>query len=241
MNIDRLKNDPRMPKHIALIIDGNGRWAKKHGWVRTIGHKYGFENLKRQVEFVQQLGIKTLSMYCFSAENWNRPEKEVNYLMELFNQMLDEYLQQYLNRDVKILFSGDLTDERLPKQIREKSAEIMQKTQEKTGFILNICINYGGKQEILKAVNECLKQGESIIDEQMLEKHLYTAGLLPLDLVIRTSGEQRSSNFMIWQSAYSEWCYPKVFWPAFSKKDLIKALKNYMSRDRRYGAIKEDK
>ena len=164
MDIQKLKRNPKMPKHIALIIDGNGRWAKKRKMPRSMGHQYGFDNLKNQVEFVQELGIKNLSMYCFSKENWNRPQDEVNYLMDLFNQMLDEYKKEYLNKDVRIIISGDMEDERIPEVVRTKAKELMELTKEKTGFILNPCINYGGRQEILKAVNEIIAAGETNID-----------------------------------------------------------------------------
>lgn len=238
MNIEKIKNDPRMPKHIAFIIDGNGRWAKNKGLDRSIGHKFGFNNLKKQIEFVQQLGIKNLSIYCFSKENWNRPQKEVDYLMDLFNQMLDEYNQEYLSKDVRIIISGDMEDERLPLSVREKAKEIMNLTKDKTGFVLNPCINYGGRQEILNAVNNIIKNKETFVDNDLFEKYLYTADLLPLDFVIRTSGEFRTSNYLPWQSTYSEWYFPKTLWPSFSKNDLIKALKIYMRRNRRFGAIK---
>ena len=238
MDIQKLKRNPKMPKHIALIIDGNGRWAKKRKMPRSMGHQYGFDNLKSQVEFVQELGIKNLSMYCFSKENWNRPQDEVNYLMDLFNQMLDEYKKEYLNKDVRIIISGDMDDERIPEIVRTKAKELMELTKEKTGFILNPCINYGGRQDILKAVNEIILNKETDIDAEKFEKHLYSANLLPIDLIVRTSGEQRTSNFMPWQSTYSEWYFPKTYWPSFSKKDLIKALQIYMKRNRRFGAIK---
>ena len=241
MKVEEIKNDPRMPKHIGLVIDGNGRWAKQRGWARTIGHKYGFENLKHQIEFVRDLGIKNLSIYCFSSENWNRPKQEVDYLMELFDQMLDNFERDYLNKDVRIIISGNMDDLRLPEIVRNKAKSLMERTKSKTGFILNPCINYGGKQEILMAVNACILEGLTEVDEKTFEQYLYSAELLPLDLVIRTSGEQRASNFQIWQAAYAEWYYPKKFWPAFTENDLIKALKNYMARDRRYGAIKEEK
>lgn len=238
MNIEKLKNDPRMPKHVALIIDGNGRWAKRRGLPRSMGHKFGFDNLKKHIEYAQELGIKNLSIYCFSKQNWNRPQSEVDYLMELFDKMLDEYKKEYLNKDVRIIISGDMEDERIPEQVKVKAKEIMQSTKEKTGFILNPCINYGGREEILNAVNEIIKNGEKDIDQQAFEKHLYTADMLPLDFIIRTSGEKRTSNFLPWQSTYSEWYFPKKFWPAFSKKDLIKALQVFMKRNRRFGAIK---
>lgn len=238
MNIEKLKSDPRMPKHIAVIVDGNGRWAKKRGLPRSMGHKFGFDNLKKQVEFVQQLGIKNLSMYCFSSENWNRPKDEVDYLMQLFDQMLDEYKREYLDRDVRIIISGDMEDERLPKTVRDKAKELMELTKHKTGFILNPCINYGGRQEIIKAVNDIIADSVKTIDIDTFNKYLYTRDCLPLDFIIRTSGEQRLSNFLPWQSTYSEFCFPKVEWPSFSKRHMVKALKAFMRRNRRFGAIK---
>lgn len=239
MNIEKLKQDPRMPKHIAFIVDGNGRWAKQRNMVRSMGHKAGFDNLKNQINFVQDLGIKNLSMYCFSCENWKRSKEEVDFLMDLFNKMLDEFKQNYLNKDVRVIISGDMDDERLPEVVRKKAKEIMDLTKNKTGFVLNACINYGGRQEILKVTNELLAEHAQHVDEKTFEKHLYTADMLPLDFVIRTSGEQRASNFLTWQSTYSEWYYPKRYWPSFSKRDLVKALKVYMKRDRRYGAVKK--
>ena len=238
MNIEKMKNDPRMPKHIALIIDGNGRWAKKRGLPRSVGHKFGFENLKKHVQYAQDLGIKNLSMYCFSKQNWNRPEKEVKFLMDTFNKVLDEYKQEYADKDVRIIICGDLEDSRLSEEVRKKAKELMELTKDKKGFVINACINYGGREEILNAVNQIIASGETNIDEKTFEKHLYTTDLLPLDFIIRTSGEKRTSNFLPWQSTYSEWYFPKTYWPSFSKKDLIKALKIYMKRNRRFGAIK---
>ena len=154
MNLEKIKNDPRMPKHIAFIVDGNGRWAKRRGLPRSMGHKFGFDNLKKQTEFVQQLGIKNLTMYCFSKQNWKRSTDEVNYLMNLLNEMLDEYKREYLDKDVRIIFSGDLDDERLPNDCRIKAKELMELTKHKSGFVLNPCVNYGGREEILNAVRK---------------------------------------------------------------------------------------
>ena len=238
MNIEKLKNDPRMPKHIAFIIDGNGRWALKRGLPRSAGHKAGLDNLKKHIQLCQELGIKNLSVYCFSKQNWNRPKSEVEFLMKAFNQVIDECKEEYKNKDVRIIISGDLEDERLSKETREKAKELMELTKNKTGFIVNACINYGGREEILNAVNEIINSGKTNIDEKTFTDYLYTADLLPLDFIIRTSGEQRTSNFMPWQSTYSEWHFPKTYWPSFSKKDLIKALQIYMKRNRRFGAIK---
>ena len=238
MNIEKFKQDPRMPKHIAFIVDGNGRWATKRNLSRSMGHEAGFENLKKQIEYVQELGIKNLSMYCFSCENWKRSKEEVDYLMDLFNRMLDDFKQNYLDKDIRVIISGNMDDERLPKIVRDKAKKLMETTKDKTGFIINACINYGGRQEILKVVNELIASNVKVVDEKLFEKHLYTAEMLPLDFVIRTSGENRLSNFLTWQSTYSEWYFPKKLWPSFNKKDLIKALKAYMKRDRRFGAVK---
>lgn len=240
MNLSNLRLSSKMPKHIGIIIDGNGRWAQKRGLSRSVGHKAGFDNLKKHIQFVQDLGIQNLSIFCFSKENWKRPDDEVEYLMNMFNQVLDEVKQEFIKEDknIRIIISGDLKDERLPLEIRNKAQEIMNLTKNKTGFILNPCINYGGRQEILNAVNEIINNKETNIDEKTFEQYLYTKDLLPIDFVIRTSGECRTSNFMPWQTIYSEWYFPKVFWPAFTKKHLIKALKIYTKRNRRFGAIK---
>ena len=152
MNIEKIKSDLRKPKHIALIIDGNGRWAKSKGFVRSVGHKFGFENLKKHIEYIQELGIKNLSVYCFSKQNWNRPQEEVDYLMNLFDEMLTSYKEEILQKDLRVIISGDMEDEKVPKHISEKAKNIMEETKQKTGFILNLCINYGGREEILKAV-----------------------------------------------------------------------------------------
>ena len=239
MRFDKLKNHPNLPTHIGIIADGNGRWAKKRGLPRSAGHKVGFETLKNQIKYIHELGIKCLSIFCFSKENWGRSEKEVEYLMDLYNQVLEEYEKEYLDKDVRIVISGDLDDERLPKGSSDRAKKIMEQTKHKTGFIINSCINYGGRQEILKAVNEIIACGEKDIDVKKFEKHLYSAELPPLDLVIRTSGEQRTSNFMPWQSTYSEWYFAKVNWPSFSQKDLVKAISSYLKRNRRFGEIKE--
>ena len=238
MNFEKIKNDPRMPKHIALIIDGNGRWAKRRGLPRSVGHKFGFENLKKHIQYCQDLGIKNVSIYCFSKQNWNRPQKEVEFLMTTFNQVLDDYKKEYADKDVKIVISGDMDDPRIAEEVRQKAKDLMEMTKNRTGFAINACINYGGREEILNAINKIIATGETNIDEKAFERYLYTADLLPLDFIIRTSGEKRTSNFLPWQSTYSEWYFPKTYWPSFSKKDLIKALKVFMKRNRRFGAIK---
>ncbi len=241
MRFEVLKNHPKLPKHIGMILDGNGRWAKKRGLPRSAGHKVGFETLKKQVEYVKELGVKNLSLFCFSKENWGRSEKEVKFLMDLFDTMLTEFENEYVNSksDVRVMFSGDLDDSRLPNNIGERAKDIMKKTQNNTGFVLNACINYGGRQEILMAINNIINNKETQVDEKLFESYLYTADLLPLDLIIRTSGENRTSNFMPWQSTYSEWYFTKTLWPDFNKKDLAKAVLAFTKRNRRYGEIKE--
>ena len=239
MNLEKLKSNPKMPKHIAFILDGNGRWAKRRGLPRSLGHKAGFDNLKKQIKFVQELGIKNLSLYCFSQENWNRPKEEVDYLMNIFSDMIDEFRKDYIGKDIRILISGDLDDERVPYETRVKAKKLIEDTKEKTGFVINACINYGGRQEIVRAVNNIIKSGANAINAEDFDNYLYTKDLLPLDFIIRTSGQLRTSNFMPWQSTYSEWYFPKKLWPSFSNRDLVKSLKLYMRRNRRFGAIKE--
>lgn len=236
---NRIKNDSKIPNHIAFIIDGNGRWAKRRKQTRSFGHFAGYKNLKKQIENVKNLGIKNLSLYCFSTENWNRPNEEVEYLMNLFDKMLDEFKKDYLNDDIRVLISGDLNDFRISRNIANKANELMDLTKNKSGFIINVCLNYGGRQEILRAVNNIIKDKIEEVDEKTFENYLYTKNLYPLDFIIRTSGEQRLSNFLTWQSAYSEFYFPKKLWPSFTKRDLIKAIKIYSKRDRRFGAIKK--
>ncbi len=225
-----------LPKHIAFIIDGNGRWAKKRGMPRSFGHQVGAENVKKQIENAIDFGIKNISFYCFSTENWKRPKEEVDFLMDKFDEMLDESLNSTNDKDVRFIISGDLSDSRLPEQIKFKSNELMEKTKSKKGIIVNLCINYGGRKEIINAVNSLVKQNK-VVTEDEFDEYLYTKDLLPLDLVVRTSGEQRLSNFMPWQSSYAELCFYKKYWPSFNKNDFKKILKIYSRRNRRFGAI----
>lgn len=237
MNIEKVKQDVRKPKHIAFIIDGNGRWAKKRGLPRSYGHSVGAENVKKTIQTLKDLEIPNVSFYCFSTENWNRPQQEVDFLMKKFDEMLDEY-GNYKVENIRFIISGDMQDERLPESVRSKAYNLMENTKNNQGIVVNLCINYGGRQEILKVVKEIIQNKEQDINETSFEKYLYTKDLKPLDFVVRTSGEQRMSNFMPWQTSYSEWYFPKKQWPAFSKKDLLKAIKIYMKRNRRFGAIK---
>lgn len=229
----------RLPKHIGIIIDGNGRWAKKRGLPRTVGHDAGFDNLKKRLKYAFDLGIDTVSVYCFSTENWNRPQKEVDHLIEIFRNVIDTEFDDILGDNTRLYISGDYT--RFPDDLAEKVERLLEKTKNNTGHRLNICINYGSHDEILRAVNNMIKDGVKEVNKEIFNSYLYTADLPPLDLIIRTSGEQRLSNFMLWQAGYAELYFEKVHWPSFTNKHLDKALINFQSRDRRFGAIKEKK
>lgn len=228
----------KLPKHIGFIIDGNGRWAKARGMTRSMGHKAGFSNLERMIkECFYKYGISSMSVYCFSTENWNRPEKEVDYLRTIFRKMLnDNFLEKY--PDVKLNIMGDFG--KFGEDIEKKGHELMAKTMERENkFTLNLGINYSGQDELVYAINNIISEGIEKVDRDIIAKHLYTGDQEPVDFLIRTSGEQRLSNFMLWQVAYAEFYFPKMHWPAFSKKDLFEALKEFQNRDRRFGAIKE--
>ncbi|MDD3478555.1 MAG: isoprenyl transferase [Candidatus Izemoplasmatales bacterium] len=231
-----------IPAHVAIILDGNGRWAKRRGMPRTFGHQRGVENIKTVTLAAQELGIKVLSVYAFSTENWNRPKAEVDYLMTLPKEFEEKFSSDFEKYNVKVMFSGRKT------KMSEENREIMERmtrdTAMRTGIILNICFDYGSKEEITQSVQQIaalIEKSEltsSEITPELIESHLYTKDLPPVDLMIRPSGEQRLSNFLLWQLAYAELYFTPVFWPAFSKKDLEKALEAFTNRDRRYGAIK---
>lgn len=227
----------KLPKHIAFIIDGNGRWAKERGLNRSLGHKAGLKNLEKIVkECFFTYGIKVVSIYAFSTENWNRPKAEVDYLMNLFRGYLNKDLPEtYPN--VKVNIMGDHTV--FDSDLKDLCERVMEESKNNTEYILNLGLNYSGKSELVRAFNNLSKEGKAIITEEDIERHLYTAGQPPLDFCVRTSGENRLSNFMLWQLAYSELYFPNVHWPAFGKTELAKALKVFESRDRRFGAIKE--
>ncbi len=226
----------RLPKHIGIIIDGNGRWAKQRGLTRSMGHKAGFENVKKIFKAVYALGIKHLTIYCFSTENWNRPKEEVDYLMDTFRKMLKSNYFADLNFNPKLNVCGDPT--RFAPDIQELIALRMEETKNNTDITLNLCMNYGGRSEIVYAVNAAIKDGVKEFDINTLNNYLYTKGQPDPDLIIRTSGEIRLSNFLLWQCAYAEFSFPKIYWPAFTEEDLKNCLINYQNRDRRFGSIK---
>lgn len=232
-NIQELK---KIPNHLGIIIDGNGRWAKKRGLTRSMGHKAGFGTLEKILkECFYTYNIPVVSIYAFSTENWNRPKDEVDYLMETFRKYLNqEFKNDY--PEVKLNVLGDIDG--LPEDIARNCKKLIEETKNGTKYTLNMAVNYSSQDELVHAYNQMIEEGVTKVDRETIANHLYTKGQPPLDFVIRTSGEQRLSNFMLWQAAYAEFYFPKVYWPAFTKNHLHKALLEYQSRDRRFGAIK---
>lgn len=237
MELSELRTMYKIPNHICFIIDGNGRWAKQRHLPRSQGHIKGFEKLEKTYKMVRELGVKYVSIYAFSTENWNRPKDEVDGLMKLFRKAIKDFYNQKKYGDCRIEFLGDLN--RLEDDLKSGALDIMERTKKNTSFHINICLNYGGREDIVQAVNKAIKEGKTKITMDDISSNLYTCHCPDPDFIIRTSGEHRLSNFMPWQSTYAELYFPKVLWPDFSKNDLIEAIKEYSSRDRRFGAIKE--
>ena len=232
-----------IPQHVAIILDGNGRWAKSKGMPRNYGHAQGSKNVERICEEAWRIGIKYLTVYAFSTENWNRPADEVNALMKLLRNYMKTCLTTAAKNDMKVRVIGDIT--RLDSDIRKRIMELEESTKQNGGLNFQIAINYGSRDELLRAVRrlaaEC-KEGSvkpEEIDDAMFESYLDTRGIPEPDLLIRTSGEQRLSNFLLWQLAYTEFYFADVHWPDFTKKELMKAIEAYDARDRRYGGVKE--
>ena len=225
-----------IPKHIAIILDGNRRWAKQRGLPTFFGHKKGIDNSKKIILYAEKIGVKIVTAYCFSTENWKRSVKEVNYLMNLFEKFLDHHLSELHKKGVRIGHLGSLKE--LPASLRQKIKKAIEKTSHNTGIIFNLALNYGGRDEIKRAVQKIIKKGYEAKDitQDLINKNLDTAGLPDPDLVIRTSGEQRLSGFLPWQATYSELYFPLVHWPAFDEKQLDKAINEYNRRQRRFGA-----
>lgn len=229
-----------VPQHVGIIMDGNGRWAKKRHLPRNMGHKQGAAVFKKTINWCRELGIKCATFYAFSTENWKRPADEVEGIMNLLRQYIKD-IRAAAKENIRIVIMGDIS--RFAEDIRMELVDIMNETKDNDGFITAIALNYGGRAELVKAFRE-LAYGvaEGVISaddisEEMIEKHLYTNEMPPLDLVIRPSGEQRLSNFMIWQAAYAEFVFMDILWPDFSKKDLEYAVEQYASRNRRFGGI----
>ena len=233
-----MNTELNIPNHVAIILDGNRRWAKKRGMKPQEGHYRGFTNLENLADYVFSKGVKVLSVYAFSTENFSRAKDEVDYLMDLFAVAYKKYLEKQNKKNVKIVFSG--RREPLPEKVLKMIDEVTEKTKDNTGPIFNICVNYGGRPEIVdttKKICEMVKNGEiSIddIDEDLFTKNLYQ-DLPAIDLMIRTSGEIRLSNFLLWQNAYAEFYFPEIEFPGFDEKEFDKALEVFDKRNRRFG------
>ena len=223
-----------IPTHVGFIMDGNGRWAKQRNMPRNFGHQKGAENVEAVVSACFQRGIKYVTLYAFSSENWQRPKEEVDKLMELFSAFLKKFLKTLLKNKIRLIVTGERQG--LSKTLIEQIDETESKTRDFDN-VLNLAINYGGKQELVSAVNKLISSGVKTVTEQDIQNSLYAPFVPPIDLVVRTSGEQRISNFYLWQSAYAELYFAEVHWPDFDEEQIDKALTWYASRNRRFGKI----
>jgi len=231
---------PPDPSHVAIVMDGNGRWAQKQGLPRREGHRTGVNNVRNILETSKELGIRYLTLFAFSAENWHRPSEEVNLLMHLLKDFLREKVRELLEHEIRFHVIGDF--EKLPEEVRKAIHDTMRQTEHFDKHILTLALNYGARQEVLHAVREILKNPVSNPDAltfEDLQKHFYTRGLPDPDLIIRTSGEYRLSNFLLLQSAYSEFIFSPKYWPEFGSEDLKAAVDTYRKRERRFGKIGE--
>ncbi len=231
------KKTPRFPTHVAIIMDGNGRWAQKRGLPRLEGHQAGVEKVRSVIDYFSRLGLKYLTLYGFSTENWKRPKEEIDGLLNLLEEAIDKEILELHKNGIKIRHLGRL--ENLPAGLQRAITKAVELTRDNKGMTVSFAFDYGGRAEILDAVRKIMAKGvpPQKIDEQLFDSYLYTAGLPEVDLVIRTAGELRISNFLIWQAAYSEYYSTKVFWPDFDNKEIDKALLAYSRRQRRFGAL----
>ena len=224
-----------MPKHIGIIMDGNGRWAKKRGLPRNVGHRAGAETLKKIVTYCDKIGIKTVTAYAFSTENWKRPKEEVDSLMSLLKEYLSNAERDLGGKNAVIRVIGDRTA--LSEDIQQRILETEEFTKDRTGVVLNLALNYGGRDEIVHAVNKLLREGKTEITERDISKNLYEPEIADVDLIIRPSGEYRLSNFLLWESAYTEFWFDNVLWPDFTEKHLDRAIADFQKRNRRFGGV----
>jgi undecaprenyl diphosphate synthase len=227
------------PQHIAIIMDGNGRWALSRGLPRLAGHRAGTENLRRVIEACVEFGVQYLTLYAFSTENWGRPLEEVHGLMRILEDVIDRELQELHEEGVQLRHIGRL--DRLKPSLKQKVLEAIALTKNNTKLILNIAFNYGGRDEIVWAIRHIIEAGVDSQDvtDELVSQYLYTAGVPDPDLIIRTSGELRGSNFLIWQGAYAEWYFTPTYWPDFGKEELRKAIEEFNQRNRRYGLVRK--
>ena len=232
-----------LPKHVAIIMDGNGRWAKSRGEERTFGHKSGVTSVRNAISACDKVGIEYLTLYTFSTENWNRPSDEVNTLMSLLSETLLEEAEELFSKGIRLHMIGEI--EKLPYLVKEQLLNVVDLTKNNTKSNLVLALSYGSQREILNAVKEIaqeVKEGKistEDIDEKLFENHLYTKDLPPVDLLIRTSGEVRISNFLLWQIAYAELQFLDIFWPDFQEEHLYQCIVNYQNKERRFGKTSE--
>ncbi len=233
----------KVPKHVAIIMDGNGRWAKKRGLLRVFGHEKGAKAVKETIEAAGKTGVTHLTLYAFSTENWNRPKVEVDKLMNLLVSSLKKEFKTLHENKIKLNAIGNLNE--LPSKAYKELTEVIEKTKNNDKLVLTLALSYGSRDEIVKTVKEIAKKVKNNIisleniDDSIINEHLYTQNLPDVDLLIRTSGEQRISNFLLWQIAYAELYFTDVLWPDFKKEDLYKAIINYQNRERRFGKTSE--
>jgi undecaprenyl diphosphate synthase len=229
-----------VPRHVAIIMDGNGRWAQARGLPRLAGHRAGTENLRPILEASAEFGIESLTIWAFSTENWRRPEAEVKGLLRILERMIRRELQELHRQGVQLRHIGRM--ERLPKRLQTQVMDAIEMTKDNQRIILNVAFDYGGRAEIVHAVQQIIREGipADEVDEELLSSYMYTAGQPDPDLIIRTGGELRTSGFMLWQSAYTEYYITPTFWPDFGRDELYEALVAFGQRDRRYGGIKGD-
>jgi len=239
INRNELFNKEKLPQHLAIIMDGNGRWAESKGLPRSAGHREGAKTVRKIITSCLDFNIPILTIFAFSTENWKRPKREISYLIKLFERVLSREKEKLVKNNIKINFIGRLDD--LPNSLTEKMKELHKSTKKNNRLILNIAINYSGKTEIVDALKSILlkidknKLSSEEIDENTIRDNLYTHNLPDPDLLIRTAGEMRISNFMLWQIAYTEFWVTPVFWPDFDENNLIEAIRNFQKRVRKYG------
>jgi undecaprenyl diphosphate synthase len=230
-----------VPTHIAIIMDGNGRWAVSRGLPRLAGHRAGTENLRRIIEACIEFGVQYLTIYAFSTENWGRPFDEVQGLMKIIEHVIDSELEQLHDQGVQLRHIGRL--DRLKPALRKKVLHAVEYTRNNSALVLCVAFNYGGRDEIVCAIQHMIEDGvkPENVNESLVSRYLFTAGVPDPDLIIRTSGELRGSNFLIWQGAYSEWYFPATYWPDFDKEELRRAIEEFNRRERRYGLVSPTK
>ena len=230
----------KVPRHVAIIMDGNGRWAKARGLPRLAGHRAGTENLRTIIRASAKFGIEYLTLYAFSTENWSRPKAEISGLMHILADVIDKELMELKEEGARLLHVGHLDG--LPKNLQEKVRHAIELTKDNTRITIVIAFNYGGRDEIINAIKNMIRDDlePDDVDESLVSSYMFTSGLPDPDLVIRTSGELRTSNFLTWQSVYSEWYFPEVYWPDFNEEELRKALDHFSERERRFGGLIEE-